>query len=129
MKSALNFNIDNTKRGHASTSQPMLRVRDYMNAMLVPSIEGAHDVDFMPMNDSVLIALFGSLPNYRETIQERMWQQVDGWGAAETARLMLEKGVDLMGADGRPVRIWRDVAVMILLGRALYQDDEYFIAA
>ena len=129
IKSALTFNIDDTQRGQSTTSQPMMRVRDYMNAMLVPGMEHAPENDYMPMNDSILIALFGSLPDYRDPTQERLWRQVDGWGAQETVRLMLEKGIDLRGADGRPVRIWRDVAVMVLLGRALYQDDEYFIAA
>lgn len=129
MKSTLSFDIDDSKRGQTPVNQPVLRVRDYMNAMLVPAADGHADGDYLPMNDSILITLFGSLPDYRDPAQERLWRQVDMWGATETIRLMLEKGVDLRGADGRPVRIWRDIAVMVLLGRALYQDEEFFIAA
>lgn len=129
MKSALTFTIDDAMRGQAPSNQPLLRIRDYMNAMLVPAADGHVEGDYMPMNDSVLIALFGALPDYRDPAQEKLLRQVDGWGASETIRILLEKGVDLRGADGRPVRIWRDVAVMVLMGRSLHQDEELFIAA
>ena len=67
----------------------------------------------MAGSDTILYGLFGDTPDYSNPKIEAIWQEVLNGDDNETIAWCLEKGVDLLDKDGKPVPGFRDVAVML----------------
>ena len=91
-------------------SKKIIRAADY-----IPKPSGDDTgCDFaLPMTDKLLLALFGSLPDYSDPKLDELWQSFHNAGAESGIRYCLERGVDIIGDDGESVDGWRDIAVML----------------
>ena len=67
----------------------------------------------LSQSDAILINLFGASPDYSDPQFEELWQEVFDAEDEETIAWCLEKGVDTLDKDGKPVSGWRDIAVML----------------
>ena len=90
-------------------TQTVIRAVDYVPTR--PKIaEGApEEVE----TNGVVIALFGTAPDYRQPEFEALWQEVFNGDDKETIAYCLSKNIDVLDNDGKPVSEWRDIAVML----------------
>lgn len=68
---------------------------------------------YVSPRDSVLLGLFGDLPDYDDERLEHLWKRVLDANELEMFAYAKGKGVDLMQEDGDPIDGWRDVVVML----------------
>ena len=88
----------------------IIRAADYL-----PEPEKDSDgQDFaISSSEGLVYALFGDFPNYADQKYEAIWQEVFDADESGIVRYCLEKNVDVIGGDGKPVSGWRDIAVML----------------
>ena len=91
----------------------IIRAVDFLPKLPEPEESGDPESFQLSQSEGLLIKLFGDTPNYSDRKFEELWQEVLNAEDKETIAWCLEKGVDVMDNDGKPVPGWRDIAVML----------------
>ena len=88
----------------------IIRAVDYL-----PKPEKSGDLESfqLPRSESLLINLFGDMPDYSNPKFETLWQEVFDADCKDVIAWCLEKGVDVLDDNNEPVPGWRDIAVML----------------
>lgn len=94
------------------------------------SAEGGIDSDGLPQlnlsdnYEGLVRRLFGSTPDYRDPRMEALWSEVAAGFRPGIIAWCKQRGVDVLGPDGKPVRPWRDIAVMLMANeRGYFAED------
>ncbi len=64
---------------------------------------------------SVVIALFGTRPDYRDPAIEALWREIHHDDPINVFDYCRSRGVEVLDEVGEPVPGWRDIAVMLRL--------------
>lgn len=92
-------------------TQTVIRAIDYLPTQ--PELaEGTTD-ELVSETDGIVIRLFGALPDYSKKEYEDLWQEVFNADEQQTIAYCLERGIDVLDDDKKPVSHWRDIAVML----------------
>ena len=67
----------------------------------------------LPASEKMLYNLFGDSPNYKKRKIDRLWKEFLNADEKDVTAYCLEKGIDIIGNDGKPVPGFRDIAVML----------------
>ena len=89
--------------------ETIVRAADYLPEPKEDSDPGSFQIS---RSEMILMGLFGGTPDYSKQKFENLWQKIMDAEDKDTIAYCLEKGVDVLDNDGKPVPGFRDIAVM-----------------
>ncbi len=108
----------------------IIRAEDFLipaDQLAQLSAQEGQDSDGLPQlnlsdnYEGLVKRLFGSTPDYRDPRMEALWAEVASGFRPGIIAWCKQKGVDVLDSSGKPVRPWRDIAVMLMA-----EDRGYF---
>lgn len=89
----------------------IIRAADYLPEPA--GVSGNGESFALPASHRLLLNLFGDLPDYGDARFEAIWDELLDVSEADTVAYCRQRGVDIMGDNGRPVHGFRDVSVVL----------------